>query len=68
MPTINGLLEKYQTIECLFMTKEISDFRREIEAFRREVIGYARTLQAMNDKGKNTEAIQILNNLVGKNF
>ena len=68
MTTINGLLEKYQHIESLFMTKEIEDFKKEIEAFRRELIGHIRTLEAMNDKGQNTEAIRILNNLIGKNF
>lgn len=68
MTTINGLLEKYQKIEALFMTKEIADFRAEMESFRREIIGYIRTLQAMNSKGQNNETIRVLENLIGKTF
>lgn len=68
MTTINGLLEKYQRIEAEFMTKEIAEFRTEMENFRRDIIGYIRNLEAMNTKGQNTEAIRILDNLIGKTF
>ena len=65
MTTINSLLRKYQRIEAEFFTKEISEFKAEMEKFRTEIIQSASLLSAMNDKGQNTLAIKILNDLVG---
>ena len=65
MTSINDLLRKYQKIECLFMTKEITEFRRELEKFKTEQIQNINTLQAMNNKGQNTAQIKLLNNIIG---
>ena len=66
MTTINDLLRKYQKIECLFMTKEISEFRKELEKFKTDQIQIINTLSAMNNKGQNTPQIKLLNDLIGR--
>jgi hypothetical protein len=64
MKTINQLLKKYENIECLFMTKEITDFKKELLDFKAEQLKMIWVLSSNEQKYKET--ISILENLIGK--
>ena len=65
MTTINDLLGKYQKLECLFMTKEVTDFRKELEKFKYEQTYMISVLEATSIK-ENIFAAKILRNIVGR--
>lgn len=64
MTTINQLLNKYQKIEALFMTKEITEFKNELLNLKAEQL---RMLNVLSTDPKYYAAtIPILENLIGK--
>ena len=64
MKTINQLLKKYENIECLFMTKEITEFKKELLDFKAEQLKMLWVLSS--DPQQYKEAISILEKLIGK--
>lgn len=64
--TIQTLLNKYQRIEAEFMTKEITEFKNLMLQFKSEFYQIQNNLEAMNDKGQNTQTIKLLESFVGK--
>lgn len=68
MTTINEMLYKYQRIESLFMTPEITEFKKLLEKFKIEQNQLINTLSAMNVKGENNAQIKLLTDIIGRNY